>query len=345
MSTSFPKPRIGVSACLLGEPLRYDGGHLRNDFLTRTLAPHVEWTPVCPESEVGMGTPREPVRLVDEGDGALRMRGVRSGADHTGAMRSWASRRVEELAGLGLHGYVLTKDSPSCGLFRVKVYPSGGGPAARTGRGLFAEALTQRFPLLPVEEQGRLNDPRLRGNFIERVFVYRRWLSLLEGPPAPSALVAFHTAHKLTLMAHAPTLYREAGRIAARAGSAGGDAIADEYGRVLMRAMERLTTPRKHANALQHAAGFLKRMLDAGDREELADAIESFRVGRAPFAAPLTLLRHHVRRSGGPGWLAVQTYLHPYPDPLSLEESVFYPDSLSLEGRPDPLSLEGRGLG
>lgn len=319
MSTSSPRPRIGVSACLLGEPLRYDGGHLRNDFLAQTLAPHIEWTPVCPESEAGMGTPRESVRLVDTGDGALRLRGVRSDTDHTEAMRSWAARRIEELAGLELHGYVFTKNSPSCGLFRVKVYPSGGGPAARNGRGLFAEALTQRFPLLPVEEQGRLHDPRLRDNFIERVFVYQRWAALRDGPRAPSALVAFHTAHKLTLMAHAPTLYREAGRVVARAGAAGWDAIADEYGHVLMCAMERLTTARKHANALQHAAGFLKDILDAGDREELADAIERYRIGKAPFTAPLTLLRHHVRRSGGPEWLAAQTYLHPYPDSLSIE--------------------------
>ena len=318
MSDSFPKPRIGVSACLLGEPLRYDGGHLRNEFLTRTLAPHVEWMPVCPESEMGMGTPREPVRLVDDGSGSLRMRGVRSDADHTEAMRSWAAGRVDELAGLGLHGYVLTKDSPSCGLFRVKVYPAGGGPAVRGGRGLFAGALTQRFPLLPIEEQGRLNDPRLRGNFIERVFVYRRWTELLDGQRASSALVAFHTAHKLTLMAHAPALYREAGRIVARAGSAGWDGTIDAYGRVLMRAMERLTTARKHTNALQHAAGFLKRVLDDGDRAELTGAIERYRTGKAPFTEPLTLLRHHVRRAGGPEWLAGQTYLHPYPDELML---------------------------
>ena len=318
VSTSFPRPRVGVSACLLGEPLRYDGGHLSNDFLTQTLAPHVEWTPVCPESEVGMGTPREPVRLVDV-DGALRMRGVHSDTDHTGAMRSWASRRVDELAGLGLHGYVFTKNSPSCGLFRVKVYPSNGGPAARTGRGLFADALTQRFPLLPVEEQGRLHDLRLRGNFIERIFVYQRWMALLDASPTPSALVAFHTAHKLTLMAHAPALYRDAGRIAARAGDADWDTVADEYGRVLMRAVERLTTARKHTNALQHAAGFLKQTLDTGDREELAGSIERYRTGKAPFTEPLTLLRHHVRRSGGPEWLAAQTYLAPYPDELMLE--------------------------
>ncbi len=316
VSTFFPKPRIGVSACLLGEPLRYDGGHLRNAFLTQTLAPHVEWTPVCPESEAGMGTPREPVRLVDDDKGALRMKGAHSDTDHTDAMRSWAARRVEELAHLRLHGYVFTKDSPSCGLFRVKVYPGAGGPAARTGRGLFAEILTERFPLLPVEEQGRLNDPRLRANFIEQVFVYRRWTTLLDGQRDPSALVAFHTAHKLTLMAHAPALYREAGRIAAQAGSAPWDETADTYGRVLMRAVERLTTARKHANALQHAAGFLKGLLDGGDREELAGAIERYRVGGAALVVPLTLLRHHVRKAGGPEWLAGQTYLHPYPDEL-----------------------------
>jgi len=316
VSTSFPKPRIGASACLLGEPLRYDGGHLRNAFLTQTLGLYVEWTPVCPESEVGMGTPREPVRLIDEGGGVILMRGTRSDTDHTDVMRSWAARRVDDLACLGLHGYVLTKDSPSCGLFRVKVYPSGGGPAARIGRGLFAGALTQRLPLLPVEEQGRLNDPRLRDNFIERVFAYRQWTALLDGPHAPSALVAFHAAHKLTLMAHAPALYREAGRIVARAGSGSWDTITDEYGRVLMRALERLSTVRKHTNALQHAAGFLKGLLDGGDREELADAIERYRTGRAMLVAPLTLLRHHIRKAGGPDWLAAQTYLYPYPDEL-----------------------------
>ncbi len=318
MSTSFPRPRIGVSACLLGEPLRYDGGHLRNAFLTQSLGPHVEWTSVCPESEAGMGTPREPVRLVDEGDGSLRMRGVRSDADHTAVMRSWVAGRIEELAGLRLHGYVLTGDSPSCGLFRVKVYSGDGGPAARTGRGLFAVALTERFPLLPVEEQGRLNGPRLRANFIERVFVYQRWMALLDGPRAPAALVAFHTAHKLTLLAHAPALYREAGRVVARAGSAPWEDTADEYGRVLMRALERLTTSRKHANALQHAAGFLRGLLDRDDREELVDEIERYRTGRTAFVAPFTLLRHHVRKAGGPDWLAAQTYLHPYPDELML---------------------------
>ena len=317
MNAPHPKPRIGVSACLLGEPLRYDGGHLRDPFLTQTLAPHIEWASVCPESEAGMGTPREPVRLVADGSGALRMRGVRSDADHTDAMRSWAARRVEQLARLGLHGCVLTQDSPSCGLFRVKVHPANGGPAVRSGRGLFADALTQRLPLLPVEEQERLNEPALRANFVERVFVHQRWTALLDGPRAPSALVAFHAAHKLTLMAHAPTLYREAGRIAARAGSAAWDEIADAYGVVLMRAMERPPTPGGHANALQHAAGFLKRMLNAGDRAELAGAIERYRTGQTSLIAPLTLLRHHVQRLGGPEWLAAQTYLHPYPDELT----------------------------
>ena len=322
MSDQFSKPRIGVSACLLGAPLRYDGGHLRNAFLTQTLGPHVEWTSVCPESEMGMGTPREPVRLVDEGDGPLRMRGARSDTDHTAAIRSWSAHRIEELAGLRLHGYVLTKDSPSCGLFRVKVYPGAGGPAARSGRGLFAEALTERFPLLPVEEQGRLNDRRLRENFIERVFVYQRWTALLDGARTLSALVAFHTAHKLMLMAHAPALYREAGRVVARAGSGPWDNTTDEYGRVLMRALERLTTVRKHTNALQHAAGFLKGLLDRDGREELTDAIERYRAGKALLVAPLTLLRHHVRKAGGPDWLTAQTYLYPYPDELMQENGV-----------------------
>ena len=316
VSTVFPKPRIGVSACLTGEPLRYDGGHLRDEFLMETLALHVEWTLVCPESEVGMGTPREPVRLLDDGGGTLRMRGVRSGVDHTDAMLAWRARRVEQLARPGLHGYVLAKDSPSCGLFRVKVHPADGGPPARIGRGLFADALTLRFPLLPVEEQERLKDLRLRENFIERVFVYQRWTALLEDQPTPAALGAFHAAHRLTLMAHAPALYREAGRIAARADDVPWDETAGEYGRVLMRAMQCLPTVYEHTNVLRCAARHLERLLDGSDREELAAAIERYRRGDAPLAAPLALLRRHARRAGGPEWLAAQTYLAPYPDEL-----------------------------
>ncbi len=207
--------RIGVSSCLLGQKVRFDGGHKRDAFLVDTFGEFVEWVPVCPELEVGMGLPREAIRLV-RSDSGIRLVGVRSATDHTESMTRYSARRVEKLARENLDGYILKKDSPSCGMERVKVYDPNGSPA-RTGRGLFAEALLARFPLLPVEEEGRLSDPRLRDNFIERVFAYRRLRDLFVGRWTTGALVKFHTAHKLTLLAHSPAAYKTLGQLVAHA--------------------------------------------------------------------------------------------------------------------------------
>jgi len=311
--------RIGISACLLGEEVRFDGGHKRDPFLTGVLGPHVEWVPVCPEVEMGMGTPREPVRLVRSGR-ELRMIGIKSLIDHTDAMRRWSSKRLDELAREDLCGYVLKKDSPSCGMERVKAYGPGEVPE-RTGRGLFAGPLLERFPSLPVEEEGRLTDPRLRENFIERVFAYRRLRDLFTPRWTPGALVRFHTAHKMTLLAHSTTAYRELGRVVAGAGRLPRQELREQYERRFMAALRLVATPKRHANVLMHMAGHLKKLLDAGSRRELMESIDEYRRGLVPVVVPLTLVRHHVRVHGVE-YLRGQTYLEPHPRELMLRNHV-----------------------
>jgi uncharacterized protein YbgA (DUF1722 family)/uncharacterized protein YbbK (DUF523 family) len=311
--------RIGISACLLGDEVRFDGGHKRDRFLTDVLGPHVDFVRVCPEVEVGMGTPREAVRLVRDG-GALRMVTTRTGVDHTDAMNEWARRRVESLAREDLSGYVLKKDSPSCGMERVKVYGAG-GPPRRDGRGLFADALLHRCPNLPVEEEGRLMDPALRENFIERVFAYRRLKDLFRGHWSIGALVAFHTAHKMSLLAHSTAAYRQLGQLVARAASMPKRELRDDYERLFMETMAIVATGRRHTNVLMHMAGHLKRKLDDASKRELVEYIDEYRRGLVPLIVPLTLVRHHVRRHGV-AYLAGQTYLEPHPRELMLRNHV-----------------------
>ena len=311
--------RIGISACLLGEEVRFDGGHKRDRFLTETLGPFVEWVPVCPEVEAGFGTPREPMRLVSE-DGRLRLVTVRTGIDLTSRLERYAGSRVEELVGERLCGYVLKKDSPSCGLERVKVY-GGGTSSSRSGRGLFAAALRGKFPWLPIEEEGRLLDPRLRDNFIERVFAYGRLRALFSGRWTVSDLISFHTAHKLTLMAHSPKAYRELGRVVAEARPAKRSALEARYAEAFMAAMGVMATPRRHTNVLQHMSGYFKTILDDASREEVRATIEDYRLGLVPLVVPITLIRHHVRHHGV-AYLAGQVYLEPHPKELMLRNHV-----------------------
>jgi uncharacterized protein YbgA (DUF1722 family)/uncharacterized protein YbbK (DUF523 family) len=311
--------RIGISACLLGDQVRFDGGHKRDHFLSDTLGPFVEWVRVCPEVELGLGTPRETLRLVSV-DGTLRMITTRTNVDHTDGMNRWAKRRTAELAGEHLSGYVLKKDSPSCGMERVKVYGAGALPE-RSGRGLFASALMTRFPNLPVEEEGRLSDPRLRENFIERVFAYRRLTDLFKGRWSPRDLVTFQTAHKMSLLAHSTIAYRQLGRLVAAAGAVPKRELRDAYEALFMSTMSRVATPARHTNVLMHMAGHLKRILDADSRRELFDAIDEYRRGLVPLVVPLTLLRHYVRLHRV-AYLAGQTYLEPHPRELMLRNHV-----------------------
>jgi uncharacterized protein YbgA (DUF1722 family)/uncharacterized protein YbbK (DUF523 family) len=317
---SEPRPiRIGISSCLLGEEVRFDGGHKRDTFLTETLGRFVEWVPVCPEVEAGFGTPREPMHLVRSADG-LRLLTVKTRIDLTLQLHQYATARVEQLASRDLSGYVLKKDSPSCGMERVKVYDANDVPA-RSGRGLFAARLLERFPALPVEEEGRLADPALRENFVERVFAYWRLRGLFNGRWTIGGLVRFHTAHKLVVMAHAPRAYQQLGRLVANARSLPRADLDREYSSRFMGALAIVATRQRHTNVLQHMAGYFKGRLDRESRAELASAIEDYRRGLVPLVVPTTLLRHHVRVHNVE-YLAGQVYLEPHPKELMLRNHV-----------------------
>jgi uncharacterized protein YbgA (DUF1722 family)/uncharacterized protein YbbK (DUF523 family) len=312
--------RVGISACLLGRAVRFDGGHKRDDFAADVLAPYVEYVPVCPEVDIGLGVPRPTIRL--EGK-ATRPRLIEPAtrADHTAAMEAYAARKVDELAAAGLDGYILKRASPTCGMERVKLYPAGGGPPSKQGVGLFAAALLRRLPHLPVEEEGRLCDARLRDNFVERLFAHRRVRQLFAGAWTVAELVRFHTAEKMLLLAHDEVAYRALGRLVAGARRAGRDAVAARYQAGYMAALARIATPRRHANVLQHMAGHLKALLDAGDRAELAGSIDEHRRGLVPLVVPITLLRHHARRHQV-SYLLEQRYLEPHPRELMLRNHV-----------------------
>ena len=318
MSDGERKLRVGVSACLLGQEVRYDGGHKRDRFLMDGLGPFVEWVPVCPEMEIGLGVPRPPIRL--EGDAeAPRLVDPRSGEDHTAWMRRYASSRVATLTRLQLAGYVLKKDSPSCGMERVRVHTSGA--TVRTGVGLFARALMEAMPALPVEEEGRLCDARLRENFIERLFARQRWLEFRAARPTIGTLVRFHTVEKLAVLAHDPERYRALGRLVAGAKRRPLTLVLDDYERELMTALRTLATRGRHANVLEHMLGHVSDAISAGDRAELVSAIADYRRGLGPLVVPITLLRHHVRRLEV-ATLADQVYLEPHPKELMLRNHV-----------------------
>ncbi len=310
--------RIGVSSCLLGAKVRFDGGHKKDDFLVNTFGAWVEWIPVCPEVEVGMGTPRESVRLVREGN-EVRLVAPRSGLDWTGQMRAYAGRRAAELEAKELAGFVLKKDSPSCGMERVKVY--GAGMPTKSGKGLFAEALLARLPNLPVEEEGRLCDPRLRDNFVERVFAYHRVRAFFAGRWTAGGLVGFHTAHKLQLLAHAPKSYETLGRLVAGAAKLPREKVRQTYENEFMQGLKVIATTRRNANVLQHILAYFKKLLDDTSRRELLGVIEDYAAGLVPLVVPITLIRHYVRLHDV-SYLAGQVYLEPHPRELMLRNHV-----------------------
>jgi uncharacterized protein YbgA (DUF1722 family)/uncharacterized protein YbbK (DUF523 family) len=311
--------RIGISSCLLGQEVRYDGGHKRDPFVTGALSGFVTFVPVCPEVEVGMPVPRPAIRLVRRGED-VRLVDPRHGVDHPEPMRRWSTARARELAELDLAGYILKKDSPSCGMERVKVHAEK-GPGVRDGVGLFAQQLLLRFPLLPVEEEGRLNDPALRENFIERIFAYRRLRAVFSPRWTVGQLVRFHTAEKLLLLAHDPESYRALGKLVATAKQLPRAEVETRYGERYMRALRTPATKGKHCNTLQHMSGYFKDVLDSAEKAELQESISDYRRGLVPLVVPLTLLRHHVRRHGS-AYLAGQSYLDPHPKELMLRNHV-----------------------
>jgi len=314
---------VGVSACLLGQEVRYDGGHKRDRYVTDTLADYFTFVPVCPETECGLGIPREPMRLVAD-DGAeedVRLITVRTGVDLTERMRRWSRERAEALSGEGLCGFIFKKDSPSSGLFRVKLYHPSGQSSRREGRGLFADALTRRLPLLPVEEEGRLNDARLRENFIERVFAMKRWRDFLADAPDYRKLIQFHTRQKLLIMAHDPEKYGEMGRLVARGKEVPREALLAEYGRLYMKSLETFATVGKNTNVLQHIMGYFRDHLTADEKAELLEVLEDYRAHLVPLTVPMTLVKHYVRKFDI-DYLADQVYLAPHPAELMLRNHV-----------------------
>ncbi|QBI52830.1 YbgA family protein [Streptomonospora litoralis] len=329
------RPRVGASSCLLGAPVRYNGGHSRDRFLTDLLDRHVDWVPVCPEAEIGLGVPRETLRLERAG-GEDRVVATRSRTDRTDELRAVADRHSRSLS--RLDGYVLKNKSPSCGLFGLPVF-EGENRVGGRGRGAFAARLTELHPDLPVEEQGRLSDPGLREHFVERVFAHARLRALFAGDagnasepgagggeaddPAwrPRDLVDFHSRHKLQLMAHAPEGYRATGRIVADAGTRPPAAVERDYTAAFTRTLARPTTPGRNANALQHAFGMVSGQLDDARRRDLLDAIDRYRDGLVPLNVPVALIRHHCDAENV-AWAREQTYLAPFPADLRLRNAL-----------------------
>ena len=320
---SKARPRIGISACLLGEEVRHDGGHKRDAYLVGTLGEMVVWVPVCPEVELGLGTPREPIRLVrNQSDPSVVRLLSRSGLEITARMRRFTRRRVRELAKENLSGYIVKKDSPSCGMERVKIWKDEKrGGSERKGRGLFTAELIQQFSNLPVEEEGRLHDSQLRENFFERIFAYRKVRSLFSGRWKLGDIVRFHTAQKLLLMAHELERYRELGRLVAEAKAIPRAEFARRYEEDFMAATRTRATCARHTNVLMHAVGHLKKNLDGESRKELLSSIEDYRHHLVPRIVPLTLVRHHARLLNVT-YLLGQDYLNPHPKELALLNHV-----------------------
>lgn len=312
--TEKQKIKIGISSCLLGNPVRYDGGHQHNRYITRTLGDYFDYLPVCPEVECGLPVPREAMRLIGDPD-APRLVTRKTGIDHTQRMLSWAARRVTELENEQLCGFIFKSKSPSSGMERVKVYDDKSNPR-NLGVGLFARAFKRHFPLLPTEEEGRLHDIRLRENFIESVFVFKRWRAV-RAEPSPASIVTFHTEHKLLLRSHSESHYRQLGKLVARAGTEDLATFVPHYEASLMEAMRLQTTTKKHANVLMHCLGHFKKNLSSGEKAEFLEILDEFKAGYLPLIVPITLINHFVRKYDE-RYLQSQHYLNPHPVELKL---------------------------
>ena len=310
--------KVGVSSCLLGEEVRYDGGHKHNRYLTKILARFFEFVPICPEVAIGLGTPRPSIRLVGDPLSPRAIIAKKNNLDVTGPLDEYAKSMVESCRPLS--GYMFKRNSPSCGMERVRVFNESGMPA-RAGTGIYAKRIMSELPLMPVEEEGRLTDAVLRENYITRVFVYRRWQELVAGGLTPAGLVNFHTRHKMLIRAHGENEYARLGRLVANAGSEDIESLSGEYVALLMQTLKRPATRKQHSNVLSHLAGYLKRDIDAGDKAELVRLIEEYRLGRVPLVVPITMLKHHFRRCPDP-YVGHQVYLDPYPEELQLRNFI-----------------------
>ena len=310
--------KVGISSCLLGFKVRYDAGHKHDRYITDILGPYFKFVPVCPEVEVGMPVPRESVRLTGDAN-APNMIGNKTGTDWTDRMNKYSAMRVMKLEKENLSGYILKKDSPSCGLFRVKIHSEH--RAERNGRGLYAAALAGQYPLMPVEEEGRLNDPVLRDNFIVRVFAYHRLRQLFEGRTCRKAIVEFHTAHKYLLMAHSPKHYKQLGQLVAAISDYKPSEFKEEYSGLFMECLAVHATTKKNVNVLQHIMGYLKKHLTPEDKQYILSQIEDYHNLLVPLVVPLTLIKHYVFKHNVE-YIKNQVYLNPHPKELMLRNHV-----------------------
>lgn len=313
------KIKVGISSCLLGEQVRYDGGHKLDHYLVDTLGKYVQWVPVCPEVEYGLPVPREALRLVGD-PVAPRLVTQKSGIDHTDGMLRWAEKRLNVLERENLSGFIFKSRSPSSGYRGVKVYLPSGMPSKK-GTGVFAGAFIRRFPLVPVEDEGRLHDPSLRENFIERLFVFRRWKDFLLDRSKVGGLVNFHTEHKLLIMSHSPRHYYLLGRMVAEAKKEKKDELFMKYLTLLMEGLALMATVKKNTNVLMHIMGYFKNKLSAGEKGELLEVIGQYHKGLIPLIVPVTLINHYVRKYDEP-YLKRQQYLNPHPLELMLRNHV-----------------------
>ncbi len=309
------KIRLGISSCLLGNRVRYDGGHKLDRFLTDTLGRYAEFVPVCPEVECGLGVPREPMRLVGDPH-SPRLVTIRTAEDHTERMLQWAQRRVVELEEENLCGFIFKSRSPSSGMERVKVYGVEKGPI-KTGVGLFAGVFMGHFPLVPVEDEGRLHDPELRENFVDRIFTFRRWRTMRAQSESHGDLVSFHTGHKLLIMAHSPKHARLMGRLVAGGHHVPPGELYRQYQELLMAALTLKATRSKNTAVLRHVAGYFSKQLAPAEKHELREIIDSYRQGHVPLIVPITLINHYVRKYDD-AYLKGQHYLDPEPAELQL---------------------------
>ncbi len=313
------KIRLGISSCLLGNNVRYDGGHKLDRSLTDTLGKYVDYVPVCPEVECGLSIPRPSMRLEGNPD-APRLIVTSTREDLTERMETWAKKRVTELEKEDLCGFIFKSDSPSSGMERVKIYNEKTMPV-KNGVGLFAAMFMEHFPLLPVEDEGRLHDPGLRENFIERIFALKRWRETLIAKNFKKSLIDFHTKHKLLILAHSTKHYQMMGKLVAAQKNFSAKDIQKQYQDLLLEALKIKATPAKHVNVLQHMMGYFKDQLSADEKKELLDLIHAFRNGYLPLIVPVTMISHYVRKYDEP-YLQEQVYLNPHPAELQLRNHV-----------------------
>ncbi|MDA8405057.1 MAG: DUF523 and DUF1722 domain-containing protein [Desulfobacteraceae bacterium] len=314
-SKAVEKIKLGISACLMGQNVRYNGGHTHDPFLTQTLGRYVDYVPVCPEVECGLPVPREAMRLVgDPSNPALVT--IKTGINLTGQMKSWGQNRLDALQNENLCGFIFKSRSPSSGMERVKVYDANGIPD-NTGVGIWARMFMDRFPLLPVEDEGRLHDPVLRENFIQRIFIFKRFQEMRSHGIRRGLLVDFHTRHKLLLMSHSPAHYREMGKLVAGIKNQAPETFHETYAALLNTAMSLRATAAKNINVLMHIMGYFKKQLSSDEKQELLEIIDQFKKHVVPLIVPITLINHYVRKYGEP-YLKTQVYLNPHPAELGL---------------------------